>query len=278
MSSYLAQFNYQLYGPNNSEPRHRWVFLHGLMGSGQNWRKIITQMDPQDQILTYDQRGHGRSMKPLTGYASEDYAEDLFLITQELGWEKFILVGHSMGGRNAIMFAHQFPEKLSHLVISDIGPEGRPEAIAYYEKMLGLVPTPFPTKKDAKDFFYNQFASLFQKSLGTHENIETLGAYLYSNIDENPDGTAQWRFSPEAIIASVRQGRAKDNWRELRQLPMPTLVVRGDRTNELPREVFEKMRLSNPHIQGVEIANAGHWVHADQPVAFADVIKHFVQS
>lgn len=278
MSSYLSQFNYQLYGPKGSPPNKRWVFLHGLMGSGQNWRRIVSGLGADQEILTFDQRGHGRSMKPLTGYAAEDYAEDLYLIVQELGWEKFILVGHSMGGRNALMFAHMFPEKLLKLVISDIGPEGQPEAVTYYHKMLGLIPTPFTTKREAKDFFMNRFAPLFRAEFGGHENLETLGAYLYSNLDEQPDGTANWRFSPEAIFASVKQGRAKDHWRELRMLPMPTLVVRGAQSTELSEEVFKKMQLSNPNITGVEIPNAGHWVHADQPQAFLEAILQFSQS
>jgi esterase len=278
MSLYLDQFNYQLYGPENSLNGRRWVFLHGLMGSGQNWRRIVSQMPPDDQILTYDQRGHGRSMKPMTGYASEDYAEDLYLIVQDLKWEKFVLVGHSMGGRNALMFAHLFPEKLSHLIISDIGPEGKPEAIDYYKKMLGLIPEPFTNKREAKSFFANQFNSVFREAFGSHENLETLGAYLYSNLDEDEKGQAVWRFSSEAIISSVIQGRAKDHWRELRMLPMPTLVVRGDRSQELSLTEFHKMQASNPRITGVEIANAGHWVHADQPIVFADTIKQFVET
>ncbi len=244
------------------------------MGYGLNWRKIVSGLESTERVLTYDQRGHGKSMKPMTGYASEDYADDLYLITEELGWDKFILVGHSMGGRNALMFAHKFPQKVERLVLEDIGPEGKPEALVYYKKLLGLVPTPFATKLQAKEFFLNDFRARLA-TLGSHENAETLGQYFYANLIETPDGVVDWRFSKEAIFASVLEGRAKDHWAELRQLPMPTLVIRGERSRELEPEVFQRMKFANPNVEAVEISNAGHWVHSEQSQEFLRVIKQF---
>ena len=278
--SYLSQFNYQLVGP---EAGRRWVFLHGLMGYGSNWRKITSGLEKTERVLTYDQRGHGRSMKPLSGYAAEDYADDLFLISQELGWDKFILVGHSMGGRSALMFAHKFPEKLEKLVLEDIGPESDQEAPQYYRELMGLVPTPFASKLAAKEFFMNEFPQRLRKFANSSgkrarqiENIDTLGQYLYSNVIEREDQKVDWRFSPEAIHQSVLLGRAKDHWSELRSLPVETLVIRGANSTELSHEVFQKMCLSNPRVQGVEIPNAGHWVHADQPQLFLRALQEFI--
>lgn len=269
MSSYLSQFNYQLLGPKSGR---RWVFLHGLMGYGLNWRTIAKGLESTERVLIFDQRGHGKSWKPLTGYAPEDFADDLYLITEELGWDKFILVGHSMGGRNALAFAYKFPEKVEKLIIEDIGPDSVPEAVEYYQWLLGLVPTPFASKREAKEFFLNQFKSLVK---GRTENPDTLGQYLYANIVENADGRADWRFSKVAILAAVLQGRAKEQWSELGRLPMPTLVVRGENSKELSPEVFQRMLVSNPRIQGVQISNAGHWVHSDQAEEFLNVIRKF---
>jgi len=269
MSSYLAQFNYQLSGPENGR---RWVFLHGLMGYALNWRRIAKDLETTERILTYDQRGHGRSMQPETGYAPEDYADDLWQITNELGWDKFILVGHSMGGRNAVSFAHRHAEKVEKLIIEDIAPEGDPKAAEYYRWLLGVVPTPFASKALAREFFTKEF---MQQVAGRVENPEVLSAYFYSNIVELPDGQADWRFSKNAIVTSVIQGRSHDFWNEIRALPMPTLVIRGENSKELPREVFRRMGLANPRIEGVEIPNAGHWVHSDQPEEFLKVIRRF---
>lgn len=269
--SYLSQFNYQLTGP---EQGRKWVFLHGLMGYAMNWRKIISDLEKTERVFAYDQRGHGKSIKPMTGYAAEDYAEDLYLITQELQWDKFILVGHSMGGRNALVFADKFPEKLEKLVIEDIGPEGDPSAPEYYRQLLALVPTPFLSKKLAKEFLLNEFPERLIK-FAPHENAQTLGSYFYANMLEDENGLVNWRFSISAILDSVKLGRAKDHWKELRSLPMETLIIRGENSKELSKEVFNKMCASNPRIHGIEISNAGHWAHADQPISFIKALREF---
>jgi esterase len=257
---FLEQFHHSIYGSNDSP---KLVFLHGLMGFSGNWRRITPAFEKDYQILTYDQRGHGRSMKPASGYEPEDYAQDLVQILDELNWEKVHLVGHSMGGRNAQNFTAQFPHRVEKLVIEDIGPDTNPEAVQRIEKIVLGAPTPFHDKKTAKEFFYNSYQNA------------SLGAYLYSNIEEKPDGTLDWRFSPKAILDSVRLGRAQERWSELAGLKVPTLLIRGENSDELPRDVYEKSLTLNKLIQGVEIKNSGHWVHFDQPDLFIEAIKNF---
>ena len=101
--SYLDNFYHLLYGP---EDGRRWVFVHGLMGYGQNWRKIISGLEASERCLTYDQRGHGRSMKPDVGYSPEDYADDLKRIVDELGWTRLMCflcrVNHGVDPRSQV--------------------------------------------------------------------------------------------------------------------------------------------------------------------------------
>jgi len=243
------------------------------MGSGANWRKIISGLSG-DRVLVYDQRGHGRSWQPEAGYSSDDYADDLHKILLELGWDHVFLVGHSMGGRNALAFADRFSSFLAGLVIEDIGPDPNPEAVAYYRNLLDLVPTPFATRNVAKSFFQTEWPHLPVAA----ENPVTLGQYFYSNLDEKEDGTLDWRFSRSGILASVSQGRAKDMWRELRNLSIPTLVVRGANSRELKPDVFARMAVANPRVQSAVISNAGHWIHADQPQEFLRIILEFARS
>ncbi|WP_374029285.1 alpha/beta fold hydrolase [Bdellovibrio bacteriovorus] len=267
--AYLNNFYHHFYGPENGR---KWIFVHGLMGYGQNWRRIVSGLEAFERCLVYDQRGHGRSFQPAEGYTPEDYAHDLKLIVDELGWNNFILVGHSMGGRNVLQFASQYPEYLSHLVIEDIGPENNPQAHEYYEYLLNLVPSPFPTREEAKRYFFEDFV----KTAKTRENVQVMANYFYSNMVEQPNGTVDWRFSKKAIIDSVRLGRGQDRWEAIAQLKVPTLLVRGANSRELSRENYEKMLASNSMIKGVEIPGAGHWVHSDQPQAFIETLKVFV--
>lgn len=258
---YLDQFNHQIYG-EDSKPK--LVFLHGLMGFGANWRKIISDFEDTFQILSFDQRGHGKSLQPLTGYAPEDYALDLLKIIDELSWEKIHLVGHSMGGRNALSFTSQFSRRVISLTVEDIGPESKASDIQKYKDLLGRVPTPFQTKKEAKEFLLNDFGD------------PVLGNYFYSNLVETKDGLIDWRFSKEAVFESVLMGRAKNRWQEFENLKVPTLVIRGQNSEELTLDIFDKMKKANSLIQGVEIPNAGHWVHFDQPAEFSRVLRAFL--
>ncbi|MDG0815295.1 alpha/beta fold hydrolase [Bdellovibrio svalbardensis] len=271
--AYLDNFNHQFYGPETGSPEPRkWIFIHGLMGFGQNWRRIISGLEKTERCLAFDQRGHGRSFKPESGYSPEDYADDLKKIVDELGWKKFNLVGHSMGGRNVLVFASKYPEYVDKLVIEDIGPESSANAHEYYAYLLNLAPTPFASRDEARKFFAEDF---IQKAK-TRENVEVLSKFFYSNMEEKPDGTVDWRFSKYAIIESVKAGRNMDRWQEVRDLKVPTLLIRGESSQELSQQNYEAMLASNPMIKGVVIPGAGHWVHSDQAQAFVEALKSFV--
>lgn len=267
--AYLDNFYHQFYGP---EDGRKWIFVHGLMGYGQNWRRIISGLEASERCFTYDQRGHGRSFQPESGYAPEDYSDDLKKITDEMGWDKFVLVGHSMGGRNVLNFASRFPEKIEKLVIEDIGPEAKPNAQEYYEYLLNLVPSPFPSREEARRYFFDDFV----KTAKTRENVQVMANYFYSNMVEQADGSVNWRFSKQGIIDSVLYGRSEERWQEVVDLKVPTLWIRGGNSQELSKENFEKVLASNTNITGVEIPGAGHWVHSDQPQAFIEALRNYV--
>lgn len=267
--AYLDSFHFQITGP---EDGRRWVFVHGLMGYGANWRKIVAGLEATERVLVFDQRGHGRSQKPDRGYSPEDYSEDIYRITEELGWDQFVLVGHSMGGRNSLNFAHQHPEKLIKLVVEDIGPEAAVGAADYYDKLLGVVPTPFPSREAAREFFQKDFLEKAQ----ARDKVQVLAQFFYANIEDKPDGTADWRFSKQGILKSVMEGRLQERWHEVESLRVPTLWIRGSHSQELSRESFERILKSNSMITGVEIPNAGHWVHSEQPGLFLQALKDFV--
>lgn len=266
--SYLGQFHYQITG---NPQGHKLVFLHGLMGSGANWRSIAKAFEGEFHILTFDQRGHGRSFQPETGYHPRDYAHDLKRILDELGWSEIVLVGHSMGGRNALEFALHFSQRVKALVIEDIGPEASSEAMKRIEEMVRLVPVPFASREEVRDFFTNKYAALISWSA----QAQTVAKFFQTNIEAKPDGTFDWRFSRNGIFESMSEGRKEDRWDALRNLKMPVLIVRGEHSTDLPRPVFERMKQTLPNARAVEIPESGHWVHFDQPEAFIQALKRF---
>jgi len=269
--SFLSNFHYSILGTNTQE---RIVFVHGLMAFAANWRKIANRLESDFQCLIYDQRGHGRSFKPESGYSPEVFAEDLDKITTELGWDKFHLVGHSMGGRNVMVFANLYPHKVRTLTIEDMSPDRDPAMEAYYHNMLGGIPTPFASKDAVKEFFANDFRKIFKSK----EPPAVLSTFLQANMEEKPNGQFDWRFSKNAVFEIVKEGHLKDRWLEVSSFKMPVLLIRGENSHIFSRESYEKMLAINPNIEGVEIAGTGHWIHYEKFEEFVLCFRNFIAS
>jgi pimeloyl-ACP methyl ester carboxylesterase len=176
-----------------------------------------------------------------------------------------------MGGRNALEFAAHFSQRVKALVLEDIGPEANFAAVERIERLLSLVPTPFHCRSDAKDFFEKQYP----QKISFYPQPEVVSRFFLSNIEPKPDGTQDWRFDKEAILKSMVEGRNEDRWDELANLKMPVLIVRGEKSQDLPRPVYERMLATLPAAKGAEIPGAGHWVHFEQPALFIRVLKEF---
>ena len=267
---HIDNFHYSLLGNENGE---KIVFVHGLMAFAANWRKIANKLEHKYRCLIYDQRGHGRSFKPDNGYSPQDFADDLYKITAELGWDRFHLVGHSMGAGVATIFAFRYPERVKTLCIEDIGADVAPESFRYYENMLNIVPTPFNSKDELKSFFADEFLRKFTPK----ESPEVLKTFLQANIEEKPDGRYDWKFSKQAIVEIVRESHSRDRWLEVSSLKMPVLLVRGEKSHVLGADEYHKMLAVNPRITGVEIKGVGHWVHYEKFEEFTACLDDFIQ-
>lgn len=264
----LKQLHHQITGPEGGP---KLVFLHGAMGFAANWRRIAKAFEGVHRILAYDQRGHGRSAQPLSGYAPRDFANDLRDALDELKWDRVTLVGHSMGGRTALEFASLHPTRLQRLVIEDIGPRMNPRAAGFLIELLNSIPVPFSGKRAAREWFDGEFLRLY----ANHPKREGLAEFLYANLVEDERKQAIWRFYEPGIKAAIAQGRAQDRWPQFEALEMPTLMVRGELSEDLPKDMYEESLRRNPRVEGVEIAGAGHWVHSDRPEEFIACLRAF---
>jgi esterase len=267
----LSDFHHQVIG--SAESPNKLVFLHGLMGSGGNWRRIAKSFQDDFEVLTFDQRGHGRSFHA-DSYGVSDYAGDLKGILDELGWQKIHLVGHSMGGRNAFHFAGLYPERVQKLVVEDISPAPDAQSASKIKRMIGLVPVPFVDRKHAKQFFETEFP----RALLGNPQANTLADYFYTNMAEQADGMTSWRFHLEGILQTVEDGRVVERWAEIEALKMPTLWMRGSQSLDLSEQHFQRVVGSNALIEGVEIGPSGHWIHFDQPEKFIQSLTNFFAS
>lgn len=242
------------------------VFLHGLMGFAANWGKIWPHFESNYKVLVFDQRGHGRSTKPQTGYSPEEYAADLHELLSFLGWERAHIIGHSMGGRVALQFAHNYPEQTASLTMEDSGAEANPSRVHWITNLLGKIPTPFPDREAAKKFFTTEF-----------KDDPMTGSFLHANLETLADQTLNWRFHAPGMIETVEKGRAQDATKIFQDLQIPILLVRGGKSVEFPANEATRMEKLNSRAKLVTIPGAGHYVHAEKPTEFSAALSAFLQ-
>jgi esterase len=256
--------NYQILGQDSSA---KLVFLHGIMGQGRNWLSIAKKFSSQFQCLLFDQRGHGQSAQPTSGYGLDDYVEDLKSLLDSLKWhDPIYLIGHSMGGRVALMFANKYPERLEKLVIVDIGASSNWQSMQSILEKVDFVPTPFDDRKQARDYLENEFMTRYKNAM--------VMEFFYSNLVDK-QGSYDWTFSKDGIRQTLELARYKDYWSEFKALSMPSLLIRGEKSTDLSRDEYLKILENNSHIQGEEVKGAGHWVHAEKPLETMKIIGNF---
>lgn len=264
MHQKIKDFNYQILGQDTSP---KFVFLHGIMGQGRNWQSIAKRFSRHFQCLILDQRGHGSSFHPDGASDLKDFVDDLEFILGELGWtEPIHLLGHSMGGRVALLFADRHPEWVDKLVIVDIGPESDWQSMAGILEKVDFVPVPFENRQEARDFMEGPFLQKFPNPM--------VMEFFYANLVER-DGQVDWTFSKPMVRQVLEQSRHRDYWANFKELAMPTLLIRGEKSPDFPQEAFKRVVENNPNIKGVEIEGAGHWVHAEKPQETIRIIEEF---
>jgi esterase len=238
------------------------VLLHGLRGHAHSWDDVSAHLAGRYRVLALDQRGRGETDWPKDGnYATEAFAADLAAFCDAVGLERFILVGHSMGGRNGILFTAQNPDRVSALAVVDIGPEIQPEGAARIRKEI----------VDAPERFADLDAAVKQ---AVAENPLASEAVLRRRVQYQtrplPDGGVGWRYDA-AIREQMRSNTRPpppDFWALWAGVKCPALIVRGAQTDTLSPAVAERMRRANPRAELAEVERAAHMTFEDNPRGF----------
>ncbi len=243
------------------------VMLHGLRGHANVWADVAESLCGEYHVYSMDQRGRGDTdHAPGGDYSSDAFVEDLKGLVDALGLDKFILFGHSMGGRNSMAFGGKYPERLEKLCIVDIGPRIEATGGNRITEELRNIPPQFDNFEDALAHVQtgNRFASepVMRRRLAGQTKVAS-------------DGTVSWKFDP-AIREQRINGTAApavDLWPALEEIKCPTLVVRGTETDLLTEETAQQMIDTLAQGSLVQIQRAGHMVFEDNPGDFIDAVK-----
>ncbi|XP_012495710.1 PREDICTED: alpha/beta hydrolase domain-containing protein 11 isoform X2 [Propithecus coquereli] len=245
------------------------VFLHGLLGSKTNFNSIAKALAEQTgrRVLTVDARNHGDSPhSPDMSY--EAMSQDLQGLLPQLGLVPCVLIGHSMGGKTAMLLALQRPELVERLVAVDISPVETTSSSNFESIVTAMraidIPDEMP-RSHARKLADGQLSSVVQDI--------AVRQWLLTNLVE-VGGRFMWRVNLDALAQHLDKIMAFPLQQD--SYPGPTLFLLGGNSEFVhPSHHPEIMRLF-PRAQMQTVPNAGHWVHADRPQDFVAAIRGFL--
>jgi len=238
------------------------VILHGLFGSADNWYSISRELDKEFTMYLVDQRNHGDSPQA-EEWNYEVMAADLLELLDDEGLDKIFLMGHSMGGKVAMTFAVNNPERVARLIVADISPRYYP---VHHEVILDALQainlSEIQSRKEADDEL-----ALHIPDFGTRQ-------FLLKSLGRNGDGF-YWKINLPVIVTNIEEvGKALE---EDSIYKGKTLFLAGEKSNYIQEKDMESILAHFPKYQLKTITDAGHWLHAEQPKAVVEEIRSFLK-
>jgi esterase len=238
------------------------VFLHGLSFFSYDWVPVASALGYEAACL--DLRGFGDS-DWCGDYSVPAMARDIGALLVHLGWARAILVGHDLGARNAAYFASRNPRRVAGLALVDYAPEHAPEGVQRAAQSVAAVPELFASVDAAMAHFK-----------AAKERRVRFEAYLLKVEGGYAVKRDPWfRDQCRKLLAGAEAKPRVDMWKALGRLQVPTLVVRGTKSDLFAAQTVEKVKAANPVIRLVEV-DAGHNIAADNITALVAALRGFV--
>ena len=249
------------------------VALHGLRSFAYTWEPVALPLADRFRIIALDQRGRGQSdWDPQRRYYAPQYVRDLEALVDRLRLERFMIVGHSMGGANALVYASKHAEQLAGLVIEDMGPGASAGSAGADRIRRELLNTPdaFANREEAAAFWRRQRPNISE---------EAVQARVQHSMKQAGDGRVRWRHDANGIAQARLNATPQqlvDLWPHVEAVTVPTLLLRGAQSDFLSADTATEMVRRNPRIVCQTIPAASHYVHDDNLEGFEAALHAFL--
>lgn len=238
------------------------LILHGLFGSLDNWVSLSHQFSAHFTVYLIDLRNHGKSPHS-DEHHYEVIAEDLHLFMEVQQIKKANIIGHSMGGKAAMQFCKQYPENVEKMVIVDIAPRAyssNHEVI--FQALLSLQLDSMQSRNDA-----DETLKLKIPDFATRQ-------FLLKNLKRNEKGKLEWKFNLYSLYKNYN--RINESLLFSQKINNSTLFVLGEKSNYILNEDRVLIQENFNQVKFAKVANAGHWVHAENSTDFYTITKAFL--
>jgi pimeloyl-ACP methyl ester carboxylesterase len=261
------RFHYLDWGSPDRPPI---VFLHGGGLNAHTWDLVCLSLRRERHCLALDQRGHGDSeWSPVMDYTTESMVGDLEAFVDHLGLERFVLVGMSLGGVNALAWAGRHSARLAGLVIVDVGPEIRTAGV---EKIRAFTSEQKPIAS---------IDEVIERALAFNPRRDPrlLRLSLRHNLRQTPKGDWMWKYDQRhrgRIEPGAYEHRRALLWDATGKVTCPTMVVRGAQSDVFHDEDAERLATTLARGRWVRVENAGHTVQGDNPAGLLVELRRFL--
>jgi pimeloyl-ACP methyl ester carboxylesterase len=259
------RFHYVEWG----DPRlPKLAMLHGAASSAHGtWDQTAPSFADAYHMVAIDQRGHGETdWDPESRYRVQQYAADTHAAYEQLGWRRFSVIAHSLGGMIAIGLAADHPDIVERLVLIDVAPRVPDPNAPPIRNRIAERPESFSTRAEAEAYA--------RSTLPEDARDRPLD---YGFIER--DGAWTWRTDIAGLKRAWAQGDPTLQarlWEQLASLRCPTLVLRAGRPKNISDASVARVRETNARVRVVDYPNAGHWLHQAEPERFAREVTEFL--
>ena len=236
------------------------ILLHGLFGSSDNWGTVAKHFSQHYQVICVDLRNHGRSPHS----ASQSYtnmADDLLELCDALSLECIHLLGHSLGGKVAMQFATHHPDRVEKLIVVDMAIRAYADAHTHLiDAMMAIDLTTLQSRHEVDKTLSNSIPQAMVRQ------------FLLMNLIKS-DSNLAWRINLAALktnYPSLQQAVCENAHYE-----KPCLFIRGEHSDYVQDVDTEHIKTNFINAQFASLPT-GHWVHAELPQAFIEVVGNFL--
>lgn len=243
------------------------IFLHGITAVGAVWDPVLMRVKGTLRAVAVDQRGHGYSGKPGAGYSADDFSQDLIALIESLDCGPAIVVGHSLGARNAVVAAVSRPDLVRAVVAVDFTPYIETEVFEALELRVNGGDRPFASVADIEAYLQNRYVNL------PADAVRRRAAHGYKNNGDHFRPLAD----PGAMEATAK-GLREELVTAFTAVKTPVLLVRGADSKLVSPAAWQRTKALRPDLSAIEVANTDHYVPEEAPAAIAVAVLNFAKT
>ncbi len=252
--------NYRVYGELNQQ--RPLLVLHGLLGALDNWHTFAKSQEGKRPVIALDLRNHGSSPH-VSGMSYQEMVSDVQAILTHLAIADYDLMGHSMGGKTAMVMALQQAQRLQRLIVVDIAPRvNPPRHQALLQSMLTMPLAEIKNRKQADEWLMPVVNHPFERG------------FLLKNLGRRSDGSFYWQCNLTEIVRNYLKICGFPQLEA--QFNAPTLFIRGGQSDYIQNSDWPAIQQQFPNAHLNTIESAGHLPHVQTPAEFIALVEHFL--